>query len=174
MYSFREKNASGKFFEKIKGYKLYRTKTFRKMMLNLGIQQKIYICNFYYDFAHRKLRRGWRRNTPKLSSLSWFNWILYMLIFKCLTAFKDMGLEKMFDTQELAGFFNVQKYIDNYMTIPMLLEEYEDTLTEKEFEKIELFQGIPYNKRIFFLGIRSESAKSIFSQIKNISKMYEI
>lgn len=163
-----------KIFDRIQGCKLYTAKTFRKMLKEIGINQRIYISTFHYDNIYKKLRRGRRRNAPKLSSIIWFNWLIYLLITRCFSAMKEVGFEKMFETQELSGFFNISLYINKYMTIPMLLDEYENTLTEKEYEKIEMFQGIPYNKRISFLNLYETDAKTLFYHLQNVLKTYDI
>lgn len=82
---------------------------------------------------------------------------------------KKVGFEKMFDTQELAGFFNIPLYIDKYMTS----DDLKEIITEKEFEEYDLLRGLPYNNRTLFLELCPD-ANLTFQRLKNVLKIYDI
>lgn len=101
----------------------------------IGIKSKIYIGRYsWYKIAHY----------DNNSNVHWFNYVIHMLLENCFSAMKQVGFEKMFETEKLAQFFNIPVYIDKYL-------DESDYWSKKEFESTELFKGIEYNNRVRFL-----------------------
>lgn len=140
-------------------YNLYTDREFKRMLQSVGIKTKICIGTLY----------NWTGERHSFTSrICWFNWVIFHIVTTCLKTMKKVGFDKMFDTQELAGFFNIPLYIDKYM-IP--------TRTEKDFEanlsENELFKGLPYNNRTLFLDIYP-NIKTMFYKLKNVLKVHDI
>lgn len=72
---------------------------------------------------------GIQSHANGISTVAWFNWMIYYLVTTVLQALKTTKFKELLHDKQVSSFFNPKYHIEKYFVLPKFVEDCEDLYT---------------------------------------------